>query len=422
MAAILDRAVLVVCDSLRRDMLGPRTPSILRFARFATSFEGHRAIFPSAPRVTSASIATGCLPARHGVHGNAMALNEGDGLKAFSVGRPDFVDRLRRLTGRALRVPTIAERLSGRGGSLVFSNASAGAAYFQDPDGYGFVYHSAGSYGPGRERVSAGDEMHIRDGADGDREMTNRFCREIEGRRLPALSVLWLSEPDWSAHHHPLGSAPHIDAIAAADGNAGRVLDALGREALLDEGTLVIVCSDHGNETVRREIDIEGELVRAGLKADPLSTDVVSASSGTSALVYFSGDQGDYDQVCAYLRRQDWVGELYQEHRLQEVGLRAEGGLRLALTMATSDEPNAYGIVGHADLAIDPDDTKRNAGCGHHGGLGLNEQSPFLMISGRGFPPGARQGSATSPIDIAPTVLRHLGIDFERLDGRTLQA
>jgi arylsulfatase A-like enzyme len=43
------------------------------------------------------------------------------------------------------------------------------------------------------------------------------------------------------------------------------------------------------------------------------------------------------------------------------------------------------------------------------------------MISGDGFRPGAHRAAPSSAIDIAPTVLTHLGVAFEGLDGRALQ-
>ena len=47
--------------------------------------------------------------------------------------------------------------------------------------------------------------------------------------------------------------------------------------------------------------------------------------------------------------------------------------------------------------------------CGQHGGLARYEQMPFLMIAGAGFTAGAAFTAPTSPIDIAPTILAHLG-------------
>src|SRR5690349_7153564 len=144
------RIVIVICDSLRRDLIGPAdTPFLVELGGRATRFGKHRSVFPSTTRASAASIATGCRPARHGLLGNTMALDEGEGLVCRSAGHPDFPDRMRRATGRTLHVPTLAERLSRRGEtSISCANVSPGAAYFQDPDGHGYVYHAAGSYGP----------------------------------------------------------------------------------------------------------------------------------------------------------------------------------------------------------------------------------------------------------------------------------
>ena len=147
----MNRAVIVICDSLRADLITPSdAPFLTEFGRHSARFANHCSVFPSTTRTSAASIATGCLPARHGLLGNTMALDEGDGLVCLSVGKPDFRDRLHRATGRTLHAPTLAERVRGAGETVIaFSNVSPGAAYFLDPDGFGWVYNSAGSFGPG---------------------------------------------------------------------------------------------------------------------------------------------------------------------------------------------------------------------------------------------------------------------------------
>ncbi len=108
----MKRAVVMVIDGLRADMVGEEfTPRLADIVNRSRWFTDQRSVFPSATRVNSASIATGCWPKSHGLAGNAIALDEGDGLKAVSVGAPEFRDRLRRVTGRTLHRPTLAERL-----------------------------------------------------------------------------------------------------------------------------------------------------------------------------------------------------------------------------------------------------------------------------------------------------------------------
>jgi arylsulfatase A-like enzyme len=43
------------------------------------------------------------------------------------------------------------------------------------------------------------------------------------------------------------------------------------------------------------------------------------------------------------------------------------------------------------------------------------------MIDGAGFTGGAVSTAPTSPIDIAPTILAHLQVPAEGMDGRALQ-
>jgi len=62
----MKRAVTVILDGLRADRaFGLDLPNIDRLRSAVTSFTALRAIFPSATRASSASVATGCWPARH---------------------------------------------------------------------------------------------------------------------------------------------------------------------------------------------------------------------------------------------------------------------------------------------------------------------------------------------------------------------
>ena len=244
--------MLVVCDGLRADMITPElTPNLARLAGDSQIFASHRGVFPSTTRVTSASIATGCLPAKHGLEGNVVALDEGDGLVAVSAGPPDFRDRFYKARGGTLMVPTLAERLREHGGSIVFSNVSAGAAQFQDPDGYGHVYHRQFSYGPGRRPLPEADGLRVTHDSAGDAAMTDRFLDEVLRRRRPALAVLWQCEPDHTQHSHPLGSPEHLTAIASSDSCVARVAAFVEADG---DDVLLIVCSDHGHETIDKVI------------------------------------------------------------------------------------------------------------------------------------------------------------------------
>jgi arylsulfatase A-like enzyme len=413
------RVVIVICDSLRADLIGPvTTPFLVELAERATNFTAHRSVFPSTTRASSASIATGCLPGRHGLFGNTMALDEGEGLICRNAGATDFRDYMRRATGRTLRVPTLAERLRWHGEtSIVFGNVSPGAAYFQDPDGHGWVYHQAGSYAPGAQPIDDPESAKLKKGAADDWKMTERFCAEIVEERAPALALMWLSEPDYTGHHSPLGSPQHLAAIAAADRCVRRVFETVRRLDPSGEEILFMTGSDHGMETVTEAVDLTGLLVGAGIKAARDSRDVVVAPQGTAATIYFADSARDRAAATAdFLRRENWAGQVVARADLGRVGLPTDTALQVAVAMAADDRVNPHGIAGSAAVIAD---YESKIGFGQHGGLGAHEQHPFLMVEGGGF--AARAETRPSClIDIAPTVLRHLHLDHDDMDGHAL--
>ena len=418
----LQRAVIVICDSLRADLIDrDATPFLAELRERAASFAAHRSVFPSTTRASAASIATGCRPARHGLLGNTMALDEGDGLVCHSAGAPDFRDRMRRATGRTLRVPTLAERLRWHGESSVScANVSPGAAYFQDPDGHGWVYHAAGSFGPGRRPVDDPASAALNKGIAGDRAMTERFCGEILEERAPSLAILWLSEPDYTGHHSPLGSPEHRAAIAGADRLVRQVFETVRRLDPAGDDILFVTGSDHGMETVARSIDLTALLVAAGLKRSPDSRELVVAPNGTAATLYFAEPDSDLvPRVARFLAAENWAGEVFAGDRLAAVGLPTDTPMRIAVSLAAEDKLNPYGIAGYAPIVQDPADSESKIGFGQHGGLGPHEQRPFLIIEGGSFMPGVRR-QPTSLVDIAPTVLRHLHMDHDDMDGHAL--
>jgi arylsulfatase A-like enzyme len=418
----MNRAVIVICDSLRADLITEcDAPFLSELARRSARFANHTSVFPSTTRTSAASIATGCVPARHGLLGNTMALDEGDGLVCLSVGKPDFRDRLYRATGRTLHVPTLAERVSRAGETAIaISNVSPGAAYFLDPDGFGWVYNPAGSFGPGRRPLPSEEGLAISKCAEGDGVATERFCKEVLRGRAPAIALLWLSEPDYTGHHSPLGSPAHRQAIASAGENVRRVAETVAALDRTGGNVLFVVGSDHGMETVAETIDLDGLLVDAGLKNSPTSSDVVVAPNGTSALLYFADPESALvGAVARFLETQDWVGRIFVGPGLAAAGLPTGSPMQIAVALKPNDRTNPHGVPGHSHVVRDALDPKDATGFGQHGGLGKNEQSPFLFISGGGFGPGPRH-TASSLIDIAPTVLRHLGLPTIETDGQPL--
>lgn len=416
------QSVLVICDGLRADLLSAElTPTLWSLKGSASQVADYRSTFPSLTRVCSATIATGCRPARHGLSGNVVALDEGEGLKVASVGDPDFRERMRRVLGRTLARPTLAERFAPHGGALLFSNVSAGAAYFHDPDGHGFVYHRAGSFGPGLVAITGADHLSVSHDAAGDLAMTERFSTDVLTQRRPAHATLWLCEPDHTGHLEGLGSPAYRAAMAAADRCVQRVIQMLASHDPDWARTLLLVGSDHGMETIRRIIPVAEHLVAAGHKQSRFSTDVVVAPNGSAALVYFADHAAErVGRIAQWLRAQDWVDEVLSGAAMRAAGPAAAHGLAIAFSFRHTSDANAHGVAGLTDVALDPDDPKQHPGGATHGGLGHNEQRPFLFARGAGFTAGATIAGGASLIDLAPTILAHHGLALDGMDGRPI--
>ncbi|MCC7426537.1 MAG: alkaline phosphatase family protein [Alphaproteobacteria bacterium] len=415
------RVVIMVCDGMRADLVRPdTTPFIHALQHEARSFRHHRSVFPSNTRVVSSSIATGSWPMSHGLVGNSMVVAEAGGPVVLNSGHPQFRDRLRKANGgRTFHRPTLAERVAAIGGAVICSNVSPGAAYAQDPDGFGHLYHRAGSWAPGLKQM---EPLAVAGGGEGDTAMTARFAEEVVRGRRPPVAVIWLSEPDKTSHNAPLGSSRHLAALALADRNVATVHAAI---AAVDPGfsdTLFILCSDHGHETISGSVDIEAELVAAGLKADLTSADIMLAPNGGSALVYAApGQERRAPEVLAFLRAQPWAGRVVAGNDLAAKGLPAGGALVAAVSMRHDDAPNEFGVPGRTLVCHNRVDGENYpVGHGQHGGLGRHAQGPMLFLKGPGVAAGSECFDPTAPVDLAPTALRFLGLPLDGADGTPL--
>jgi arylsulfatase A-like enzyme len=248
--------------------------------------------------------------------------------------------------------------------------------------------------------------------------MTERFCEEVLLKRRPTHAVLWLSEPDHTSHHFPLGSREYLAAIRHADRCVLRVLETI--ERIDHENSLVMVCSDHGHETIDAIVDIGNLLVKEGLKASLNSDDVLVAPNGGGALIYLSPEASSSEaEISEYLETQTWTHQVYRDDDLKSIGQCKQGSLFIAVDLKHSEKPNDFGVPGVCVTASDPT-SSQIMGCGTHGGLGQYVQAPFLMVRGAEFSAGTEIKKSVSPMDIAPTILQHLGISWKDMDGTPL--
>ena len=121
-------------------------------------------------------------------------------------------------------------------------------------------------------------------------------------------------------------------------------------------------------------------MIDAGLKSAAGSSDVVVAPNGTAALLYFADPAGPrVGEIARFLETQDWVGRTFVGDALAEIGLPTRSATQIAVTLKPDDRANPHGVPGHSHVVRNALEPKDATGFGQHGGLGRNEQRPFLF-------------------------------------------
>jgi hypothetical protein len=326
---------------------------------------------------------------------------------------------MRQATGRTLNVPTIAERVTDLAGFVAFSNVSPGAAYFLDPEHFGFVYHRAGSYAPGGAAVSESEALKVSHDLAGDWNMTQRFCSEVLEQRKPSVAMLWLANPDLILCGAPLGSPAHIEAMKRADLCVQHVVQTVADLRANGEDIMLLLGSDHGQETIAGCVDLEAWLSDKGLLDHLNAGDVAVASQGTAALLYATDKGRDaLVQILDLLQVEPWVDEVETGGQLTKSGFSASSGIVAAVNMARSDDMNPYGVRGQRWTVAEPGKASA-VGDGQHGGWGPDETRPFLLINHPAIPASVLE-DASSLVDIAPTCLAYLALPIDGMDGKPL--
>jgi predicted AlkP superfamily pyrophosphatase or phosphodiesterase len=443
--------IVFVVDGLRPDAItADDTPTLHRLRAEGVDFTNSHAVFPTVTRVNAATLATGAQPGTHGIVGNQMYDRAVDPARAFGTDKHRSLLRLDEVSGgRLVLVPTLAERLQARGLRLAaVSSGSTGSALLTNPKapaGVGVLvngYLEPGTtvawppdvnatvlakFGAAPAKGGAADRY------DASVAWTQRVLREYVLPDLrPAVVINWLTEPDHTQHALGVGSPSAREALRHGDGEIARLLaglDGLGLAASTD----VLVVSDHGFTTNTSGIDVARELIAAGLKASPLSGDVVVASSGQAVGLHVEGHDGErIARLARFVQSRAWGGVVFTAGRapgdargvvegtfsLALIHLaNAERGPDLVFTFPWDSRPNAFGVPGtdRACVSGGPPLTS------DHGSMSPWNVRNTLLARGPGFKQGVTVRAPAGNVDVAPTILALLGIEAPNgLDGRVL--
>lgn len=422
----MSQILIAVFDGLQPAQIRPElTPNLARFADEGVFFENHHPVFPSVTRVNAASMVTGRQPGGHGLAANVMVARDFDPSRVFSALEPTL-EELRRKTGEALLAPTLADTLAERGLEYVAVGVgTSGNAYVHNPNADtsgGATIHPDFALPRGlaariESRFGAWPPESLPNTARFDRAISV-FTEYVLAERTPAVSLIWSSEPDKSQHAAGVGSEMSDRAVREADAGFGRVLswlDARGAAADMD----IIVLSDHGYSTIQEVVDVEWYARDAGFGAD----EVLVAPNG-GCVLFYARDADAARRLAAWLMGKAWCGALLASEAIGEV----EGALPLSLaggegrrapdiimSFGWDSRPNSAGYRGFSHASGGA------PGLGQHGSMSRHDMNNVMLARGPSFVRGARIASPTGNADVAPTVLRLLGLPIPPdMDGRVV--
>ena len=427
---------VMVFDGLQPSQVTPELmPGLAAFADEGVRFTRHHAVFPTVTRINAASIVTGRYPGGHGLAANLMVMRSLDPSVPFQVLEPD----LRRLAaasgGRVLLAPPLGDILAPHGLQYVAVGAgTSGNAYAHNPhpdSSLGATIHPdfclpddlhshlLSRFGPWPGEALPNDARVRHAG----RILTEYVLPE----RAPAVALLWSSEPDKSQHAAGVNSELSRQALAAADAEFTRVLRWLEDNGRAGD-TDVLVASDHGYSTITEVVPVETLVRDAGFPPGGAPGGVVVAPNGGSVLFYSDPlGPGTIDRLAEWLMSQPWCGSLLASRLASPGGLPAgtlpaalaggegERGPDLMMSFAWDSRPNAAGVPGHAFASGGA------AGVGQHGSMSRHDLRATLIARGPRFKSGLASEVPSGNVDLAPTILRLLGLGGgDQMDGRVL--
>lgn len=265
------RVIVISLDGLdarylnRRDEYGLRLPTLRRLMSGGATARGVTSVYPSVTYPAHTTIATGVLPARHGILGNEIFEPPG----TTQTGEWNWF-------ARDIKVDTLwnAATRAGLKTALISWPASVGAGDYSFPE----ILSLNNSMPETLLRIKANDrpdgfveELERRDpqlysgsNADETDDLRTRFAEYVIAEKRPDFVMIHLFDLDHFQHLYGPFTPEVFAMLEKVDGYVGRILDAATRAGTMDE-TAVFIVSDHGFMPISKQVNPIVLLVKAGL-------------------------------------------------------------------------------------------------------------------------------------------------------------
>jgi predicted AlkP superfamily pyrophosphatase or phosphodiesterase len=438
--------VVVVWDGMRPDFVSEETtPTLWKLAREGVTFRNHHAVYPSATMVNGTALVTGVYPGKNGVIANYEYRPEIDRSRSINIESSAAVSRGDEVSGgKFISVPTITELVQGAGGRTAIASAKTVGLLLDRHAGIGTAKNCvtlfAGQALPGDiltpivAALGPFPSAHIQHDVWTTKAVTDFLWKD----GVPALSVIWLGEPDLTEHESAPGAPTALAAIKSSDGNLATVLSALdrpasgaaaARQASATATTDIFVVSDHGFSTIGRSVDLRKILKDAGFAAktefdgQQKPGDIMVVGNGGSVLFYVVGhDTTLTRRLVEFLQQSDFAGVIFTKQdlpgafHLSDAKIDNPHAPDVVMAFRWNDSKNQFGTPGMIDA-----DWQREAGKGTHATLSRFDMHNTLIAAGPDFRHGQTDDLTTGNVDLAPTILHIFGIKaLQEMDGRIL--
>jgi predicted AlkP superfamily pyrophosphatase or phosphodiesterase len=393
-------------------------PALRRLATRGAIAKEMRPVNPTVTWANHTAMVTGVTPARHGVVYNGLLVRE--------PGVPPRVEPWRDKKDM-VHVPTLYDIAHARGLTtaqvdwVAIWNAPTVTWEFRErPDSKSAIaleMVKAGIVSQQDVDTFASKNIVFRD------HVWTEAAAHIIRRHKPNLMMFHLLTLDSMQHRYGPDTLAAQSTMAHLDAQVGAIVQAVEQAGIAARTTFFIV-SDHGFKRVKRQINPNVALVKAGLvqtaegKASKAEAWVMP--EGGSAIAYVTVPDPDGTRLA---RLKEALAGIEGIDRVIEPADYASYGLPLP---SVSDQMGALFLTAKADYAFTAalgDQVVNDATEGSFGAHGYVSTDPELsaifIASGRGIKPGVTVDSVNN-IDLAPTMARLLGLELNEVDGRVL--
>ena len=421
--------LLLVLDGLRPDYVTSDVmPNLYALAQRGVTFTNHHAVYPTVTRVNASSISTGAYPERHGILGNSVFFPRVDARRFLDTGQRSDLERIQHdQDGVLLTAPTLGETLRAHGKKMLAVGAGTTGSVFllnHTVSGGAIIHTDYALPAPLHERMiaelgSPPAEGHPNDARNS--RAVNAFLKIGLPSVDPAVTVMWLSDPDTTAHALGMGHPTTIEALRRLDREVLHVQEGLRAAGLFDVYN-IWVTSDHGFATYTGAPPVRALL-------EPFAGTLPDGSPrvvyGETAIYVRDGNQRVVREIVRALQATTGIGAIFTrpDRRGSLVG-SVEGTLSFEVARG-----------GHAragDILYSPDwtDAKNAHGIAgtsaSNGVAGHSSSSPFeihntLIAAGPDLKQQATVSIPSGNVDFVPTFLQMLGLPVPAsVQGRPL--